>query len=595
MGDHDEELPRDGGHDARLRGHAAAALEQVGLDRLGHDRARGQAEHQRVHHDPHREQAAEARAAGPGARRRATSRRSPRGTRRGWAGGGRAAASPASARGPGPGPRRRSAGPRRAAPATGGRAGAARGGEAAASSVAARSLRGFGAGPPPSLPAARAPHTLHRGGRDPGPARQRDVRLGLPLGARGARRRLRGGRLVGRAGRGGRPRLPRDARRLSRPVFPGEPPIAEGSFLDLPARRPRPALQRPHRVRPPQPAARRGAGGRELHRLLPGAGADPGRGVLARGQGHLLPARAHPRPDGVGGPRRRGRPAPREPRVARAARDDPPRGLERPARARGERDALQEPRPARHADRGGRVHARARRGRGAAARHPPEEPRGAVPLPPHGGRGRPAGVRQGAARARDAPDPHPGGRPRALRVRPAPRVRRGGAGRGPPDRTSRCSCPTSPSSATSSSTSRRTTAATTAGSGWTASAACPSTCRRGSTRSGCSTSPTRPAAPDPGAGARGPGRRDPAWRTSRPGSRSARGPRTGRARPANVGRKAQCQPTRATIARPVATSIAPLSGVNEAGRSAHCTRSTRSGDAAGDPHAARRQQRSHRG
>ena len=44
--DDDEELPRDGGHDAALEGHAAAALEQVGLDRLGHDRARGQAEHQ---------------------------------------------------------------------------------------------------------------------------------------------------------------------------------------------------------------------------------------------------------------------------------------------------------------------------------------------------------------------------------------------------------------------------------------------------------------------------------------------------------------------------------------------------------------------
>ena len=72
-------------------------------------------------------------------------------------------------------------------------------------------------------------------------------------------------------------------------------------------------------------------------------------------------------------------------RRARAARDDPARGLERAPGARRERAAVQEPRPARDADRRRRVDARARRGRGAAAHDPAQEPRDALAVPPDGG------------------------------------------------------------------------------------------------------------------------------------------------------------------------------------------------------------------
>ncbi len=299
--------------------------------------------------------------------------------------------------------------------------------------------------PPASLPGLPAALTLQRGGRDPGTARQGNVRLGLPLRARGARGRLRHGRVVGRAGRGRRARLPRDPRRVPGPD-PSRRAAGRGAGVPRPAPvDPRRAVQRPDRGRPPQPAARGGAGGRELHRLLPGAGADPRPGVVAGGEGHLLPPRALARADGVGGPRGDGRPAPGEPGLAGAARDDPPRGVERAARARRERDAVQEPGPARHPDRGRRARAGPRRGGRAAARDPAQEPGGALALPPHGGRGGPAGVPQGSASG----TPRRGSASRTTSPRSpisapsASSTTRGPTGCG--DRTCRCSCRTSPS------------------------------------------------------------------------------------------------------------------------------------------------------
>ena len=52
VGHHDEELPPHAGDDCRLERDAAAALQQVRLQRLGDDRAGRQAEHHRLDHEP---------------------------------------------------------------------------------------------------------------------------------------------------------------------------------------------------------------------------------------------------------------------------------------------------------------------------------------------------------------------------------------------------------------------------------------------------------------------------------------------------------------------------------------------------------------
>ena len=431
VGDDDEELPPDRGHDARLEGDAAAPLQEVRLHGLGHHRARGEAQHQGVHDDPHREEPPEAGAARPGGRRRSTSPSSRPGRRRGWAGGAGAGASRATGRGRGPGPRPRTGAPRRAGP---GRAARGRTVEAWRSSrfiVGRRSVRASVA-PPASGIARRARPRIHSAApeaRDPGPVRH--VRLGVPLGARGARRRLRGGGVLRGPGRGGGARLPGDARRVPRPRSAGSlPSRRRGSSPCLLPCSPSAATASSSRL-----AAARAATPAQavesfivfFQALVPTLG----RGVRARGQGHLLPPGAHPRPDGVGGPRRRGRPAPREPRLPGPARDHPARGLERPAGAGRERGPLQEPRPARDPDRRRRVRPCPRRGGGAAPRDPAQEPGGPLPLPPHGGRGGAPAVPQGAAGPRHPQHPDPGGRGGARRLRPPARVRRGGAGRRP--------------------------------------------------------------------------------------------------------------------------------------------------------------------
>ena len=267
--EHHEELPRDGGDDAVLGGDAAVALQQPGLDRLGEHGARGQAEHQRVADHAHGHEPAEARARRRAGRSTATSRAASASTasrlgtqQQRQPGAARAHELERPRRG------RPSAAPRRAARATGAPAGAATRGAGAAS--CAPDYR-------PSLPfrACRAYTPLSREAHDTGPAEPGDVRLGVPLGARGARHRL-GDQGVGGGPGGARPRGA--TARRSRPSWRRPRPAARRStrpaFLELPPAALAERCNGADRVVPPQPAARRRAGRRELRRLLPGARAD---------------------------------------------------------------------------------------------------------------------------------------------------------------------------------------------------------------------------------------------------------------------------------------------------------------------------------
>ena len=445
VGDHDEELPPDRGDDARLEGHPAAALQEVGLHRLGDHRARGQAEHQRVR--PRPAPTAVARKRGRGPRRPKESHQPVVSARTANEVGQQEQRQPPAERvdererrGPG----RRSGAPRRAGPATGARGGAAttwrseplHRRSAECTRIGGRRRQPVARGAAPNtLPGAEAaipdPQETRRSTR----RSSRSSRGSSPTPGWRCPRSRRGRRERGATGR----RWPRSWP----PWPPGRPPLAEEGFLAL----------------PPAALAERCNGLIESCRRSPRRDAAQavesfvvffqalvptlGRRARARGQGHLLPPRPDPRADGLGGPRRRGGPAAGEPRRAGAARDDPARGLERAPRARRERGPLQEPRPARDPDRGRRVRARPRRGGGAAARDPAQEPRGPLAVPPHGGGGGAPGLPQGAARPRHPEHPDPGGHPGARRVRPAARVRRGGTGRASGAPTSRCSCRTS--------------------------------------------------------------------------------------------------------------------------------------------------------
>ena len=152
------------------------------------------------------------------------------------------------------------------------------------------------------------------------------------------------------------------------PAPPDGPPLDEAAFLQLGPTALNARCNGLIESSQEQPAARAGAGRRELRRLLPDARADAGRGAGARGEGDVLPAGADarcrwPGTTSVARPSAAARASTRFACWRRSCSRSPAS-----ASPRRERAAVQEPRSARDPRHRGRVLAGARRGRDAPAR-----------------------------------------------------------------------------------------------------------------------------------------------------------------------------------------------------------------------------------
>ena len=287
-------------------------------------------------------------------------------------------------------------------------------------------------------------HSASREARDTGSAARGDVRLGVPLGARGARHRLGDQGVRGRPGwrmppgviarrwRPSSPRRAREARRSTRPASSScrlrrSVSAATGSIESC-------------RRSPRRDAAQAAESFVVFFQaLVPTLSPEPAREVKATFF-RLVPTLVQMAwEDTAEGIENR-----RESREALALLETILLEVSSVRLAPVESGLLfKSPRPARDADRRRRVDARARRGRGAAAPDPAQEPRGAIALPPDGGGDGAAGVPARAARSRHAPHPGPGRPRRARRLRPAAGLR-GGRPRAARARCScRCSCRTS--------------------------------------------------------------------------------------------------------------------------------------------------------